>query len=67
MRPPHDRRGMISWSNHLEQEATNIKMELQEVVQAGDPPTRRLTEDWRERLEDVIWSMMNSPEFRFAP
>lgn len=65
-RPP-DRRGTISWSNHLEQEASVIKMELQEVVRRGDPPTNRLVADWRERVEDVLWSMLNTPEFRFTP
>ena len=67
VKQPRDRRGMISWSNHLEEEATTIKTELQQVVQAGDPPSNRLAESWREALEDVIWSLMNSPEFRFAP
>ncbi len=64
---PPDRRGMVSWSNHLEEEASTIKLELQEVVRRGDPPTRRLDPDWRERLEDVVWSLLNSPEFRFSP
>jgi hypothetical protein len=64
---PKDRRGTVSWSVHLEDEATEIKMELQEVVRRGDLPTRKLDDDWRERLEDVVWSMLNSPEFRFAP
>lgn len=66
-RRPRDRRGMVSWSNHLEEEASTIKLELEQVVRRGDPPTRRLDPDWRERLEDVIWSLVNSPEFRFAP
>ncbi len=66
-KPPRDRRGMISWSNHLEEEASTIKMELEQVVRRGDPPTRRLDPDWRERCEDLIWGMMNSPEFRFSP
>lgn len=65
--PERDRRGTISWSNHQEEEATTIKNELERKVRRGDPPTRRLTADWRERLEDVIWSLTNSPEFRFSP
>jgi hypothetical protein len=66
-KPARDRRGTISWSNHLEEEASTIKQELEQVVRRGDPPTKRLDLDWRERLEDLIWSMMNSPEFRFSP
>ena len=62
-----NRRGTVSWSNHLEEEATTIKVELEQVVRAGDPPTRRLQADWRERMEDVVWSLLSSPEFRFAP
>ncbi|MEM7475951.1 MAG: DUF1553 domain-containing protein [Planctomycetota bacterium] len=62
-----DRRGMVSWSNHLEEEASTIKIELQEQVRLGDPATLRIDSDWRERLEDVIWSLINSPEFRFSP
>lgn len=64
---PKDRRGTVSWSVHLENEATEIKMELQEIVRRGDLPTQKLDSEWRERLEDVIWGMLNSPEFRFAP
>ena len=64
---PQDRRGMVSWSVHLEEVASEIKMELQELVTKGDLPTKQLDASWRERLEDVLWSMLNSPEFRFAP
>ncbi len=64
---PPDRRGMVSWSVHQEELASEIKLELQELVRQGDPPTQKLEPRWRERLEDVIWSMINSPELRFAP
>ena len=64
---PLDRRGMVSWSVHLEELASEIKIELQELVRQGDPPTGKLEPRWRERLEDVIWSMINSPELRFSP
>lgn len=64
---PRLRRNMVSWSNHLDPEANIIKVELQEAVRRGDPPTNRLETTWRERMEDGIWTLTNSPEFVFLP
>lgn len=61
------RRNAVSWSNHLSAEATQIKLELERAVQAGDPPTDRLASDWRQRMEDMLWALTNSPEFVFLP
>jgi hypothetical protein len=60
-------RGMVSWSNHLNPRATVIKAELEAAVRNGDPPTRRLDNDWRQRMEDMVWTLVNSPEFLFVP
>jgi hypothetical protein len=60
-------RNAVSWSNHLNAEATRIKLELERKVRMGDPPTARLQRDWRERAEDVVWALVNSPEFVFVP
>lgn len=57
----------VSWANHLSPEATKIKQEQERQARAGDPPTERLRADWRERMEDALWSLVNSPEFVFVP
>jgi len=57
----------VSWSNHLRPEANVLKMEMEQLAQQGDPPSVRLKENWRLRMEDMLWSLMNSPEFLFSP
>ncbi len=57
----------VSWSNHLNAEATKIKLEQEREARAGDPPTPALRAGWRERMEDMVWVMVNSPEFVFMP
>jgi hypothetical protein len=57
----------VSWSNHLSPEATRIKLDLERLAREGDPPTTRLEADWRERMEDMVWALLNSPEFIFVP
>jgi len=60
-------RDLVGWSNHLSPRANEIKVELQAAVKQGDPPTRRLQDDWRDRYEDMLWTLLNSPEFVFVP
>lgn len=57
----------VSWSNHLSAEANRIKIDLEKEVRAGDPPTTHLAADWRERAEDMVWVLINSPEFVYLP
>ena len=38
-----------------------------EAARRGDPATERLDPSWRRRLEDVLWSLLNAPEFIFTP
>lgn len=57
----------VSWANHLNPEATRIKQEQERAARLGDLPTQRLRPAWRERAEDALWAMVNSPEFVFVP
>lgn len=57
----------LSWSNHLTPEANSIKIQLETAARRGAPPTTRLTPEWRVRMEDAVWSLLNAPEFVFVP
>jgi hypothetical protein len=57
----------VSWSNHLTEEADAIQRRREAEARGGDPPTDRLDPDWRLRLEDALWSLINAPEFLFMP
>lgn len=57
----------VSWSNHLKPEANAAKVQLAAELEAGDPVSDRLEPNWRERAEDMIWALVNSPEFVFVP
>ncbi len=52
----------VTWANHLEPEATAIKLREAEAARRGDPPTMRLTAGWRQRMEDALWAILNLPE-----
>jgi len=58
---------LLSWTNHLNAKASELKYAVEEKARLGDEPTPRLKRDWRERMEDVLWAMVNSPEFVFVP
>jgi hypothetical protein len=60
-------RRRVSWSNHLSPEATEIQVALERQVRLGDPTTRRLAPAFRERVEEIVWALFNSPEFVFIP
>jgi hypothetical protein len=57
----------VSWSNHLKPIANERKIKLAGELEQGDPPTDRLSAGWRERAEDMIWTLINSPEFVLVP
>ena len=53
----------VTWTNHLDPEADIVRQGQVSAARAGDPPTNRLAEDWRNRFEDILWAMLNSPEW----
>jgi len=57
----------VSWSNHLDPEATVVRQKEAAQAREGDAPTAKLDPAWRARLEDVLWSLLNAPEWMFAP
>ncbi len=57
----------VSWANHFSPESTHIRMQEERRLRTGDEPTKRLTKAFRERFEDVLWSLVNSPEFVVVP
>ncbi len=67
--PPvtREREKYVSWSNHLDGEATTVRLAQEAAARKGEPPTARLNAGWRSRLEDVLWALMNAPEWAFSP
>ena len=57
----------VSWSNHLDGEATTVRMAQEAAARKGDPATEKLDPNWRQRLEDILWAMLNAPEWAFSP
>lgn len=57
----------VSWANHLNPEATEVMLAMEKEVKAGDRPTPQLTNDWRERMEDMLWALLLSPEYIYIP
>jgi hypothetical protein len=56
-----------TWSNQHDPRASILRQEQEAAARKGDPPTARLAPEWRERLEDVLWAVVNSSEFVFTP
>jgi hypothetical protein len=57
----------VTWSNHLVPQATTIQLEMQRRARRGPHPDPRLDPGWRERYEDVVWSLINASEFVWIP
>ncbi|HEY1053245.1 MAG TPA: DUF1553 domain-containing protein, partial [Prosthecobacter sp.] len=65
--PTREREKYVSWSNHLDGEATTVRMAQEAAARKGEPPTAKLNTEWRNRLEDVLWALLNAPEWAFSP
>jgi len=57
----------VTWSNHLRSEANSIVLELEERVHQGPPSDPRFRASWLELYQDVVWSIVNLPEFVWIP
>lgn len=57
----------VSWSNHLSTESNQVRVARQREFEKGDAPTTRLKREWRERAEDLVWALINSPEYVWIP
>jgi hypothetical protein len=57
----------VSWSNHVDGPANALALEKEIEARRGDPPTNALNDDWRLRMEDVLWAILNAPEMIYTP
>jgi hypothetical protein len=57
----------VTWFNHLNSEATTIALENEKRARRGPPPDPRLKAPWREKFEDMVWSLVNTREFVWMP
>jgi hypothetical protein len=64
---PHTPPPFVTWTNHLQLESSPKKERMLAAALAGDPPTRRLDAEWRQRCEDLIWTLVNAPEMLYRP
>ena len=61
------REANVTWANHLNPESTQIRLRQMESLRWGPEATGRLKTDWRQRAEDVLWALINTPEFQMIP
>lgn len=61
---PPVHRGFITWSNHFDVRANKLRRDEQLQLAAGPTPAEDIAPRWRERAEDAMWALVNSPEFQ---
>ncbi|MEQ9406545.1 MAG: DUF1553 domain-containing protein [Fuerstiella sp.] len=62
-----ERERYVSWSNHVDGPANTLAQQKEAAARRGDPATNALNNDWRLRMEDVLWAMLNAPEWIYSP
>lgn len=70
VKPPaakRERVRYVSWSNHVDGPANTLAQQNEAAARRGDPPTNSLTNEWRLRMEDALWSILNTPELIYSP
>ncbi len=64
---PQRHRGFVTWANHFDIRANQLMRDIEREIADGPPPSARLKASWRERAEDAVWALLNTPEFQFIP
>jgi hypothetical protein len=57
----------VDWDRHLQGATTTELLQAARSIRQGPAPTARLSADFRERAEDVVWALVNCPEFVLVP
>lgn len=60
-------RPVLSWTNNMMPEANTLRLAEARRAREGPPPTARLDPDWRQRMEDGLWALLNAPETILVP
>ena len=58
---------LITWFNHQRHEATKVQNAVERRTRKGPPADPRLRQQWREKFEDMVWSLINHREFVWIP
>lgn len=61
---PPPNRGYVTWSNHFDVKANELMRDIERELGDGPNPSQRIDTQWRERAEDAVWALVNSPEFQ---
>ena len=63
---PRVRQKYVSWSNHVDGPANALALEREAAARKGDSPTSQLRDEWRLRMEDALWALLNTPEMIYS-
>ena len=68
-----DRRSdVLTFHRRIQQDGDGVTalvfgVEQEKAARRGEPATDKLSPEWRQRLEDILWAMLNAPEWAFSP